>query len=148
MSARLDQIRLRQIRRGITPKLRAFILGLDGCGTACAYCGFPATEVDHIVPVSIGGGVALANLAPACTECNSEKRDRTPDEWAAERRERGLPWPIPRMDDRLADFIRRHGITPEVVGDSVTAWIRSLPGGYAAMRAEIQRARNIEGGTA
>lgn len=147
MTARLDEIRLRQIRRGITPKLRAFILGLDDRGTDCAYCQFPATEVDHIVPVSRGGGVALANLAPACLECNAEKGDRTPGEWATERRERGLPWPIPLFPYRLAEFIHRHGITPQVVGTDIPAWIRNRPGGYDAMRAELQRARN-DGGAA
>jgi 5-methylcytosine-specific restriction endonuclease McrA len=78
----MDKKQLAALRRGITPKLRKFILG-DGNG--CHYCGFPATEVDHIVPVSRGGGLALSNLAPACFECNHEKRDQSVEEWAQAR---------------------------------------------------------------
>ena len=120
---RINHIRLRQLRRGITPKLREFILG-DGSRYAdCKNCGFPATEIDHIVPVSRGGGIALSNLAPACYECNREKLDQTVTEWAAARRADGKPWPIPHYNERLAAFFDRHDITPQVVGDDVRAWI-------------------------
>ena len=141
---RENRIRLRQLRRGITPKLRAFVLAEGDGGAFCTYCGFPAVEVDHIVPVSRGGGVALANLAPACTDCNAEKRDQTVAEWAASRRANGRPWPIPDYLTRLAGFLNRHGITPESVGDDIHGWINRWPGGYEAMRAEIQQARNTE----
>ena len=131
-SRALRRIRLRQLRRGITPKLRAFILGENDGGAFCHYCGFPAGEVDHIVPVSRGGGVALANLAPACIDCNAEKRDRTVTEWAAWRRANGRPgpfltstpaWPASstataspprawagraRLDQALAGWVRGH----------------------------------------
>ncbi|MEZ5133442.1 MAG: HNH endonuclease signature motif containing protein [Mycobacterium sp.] len=141
---RYGEIRLRQLRRGITPKLRAFILGESDGGAFCHYCGFPAGEVDHIVPVSRGGGVALANLAPACIDCNAEKRDRTVTEWAAWRRANGRPWPVPHFNARLAGFLNRHGITPESVGEDVHGWIKRWPGGYEAMRAELQQARNAD----
>lgn len=141
---RIDKIRLRQLRRGITPKLREFILG-DGSGlVGCGYCGFPATEIDHVVPVSRGGGLALSNLAPACYECNHEKLDQTVTEWAAARRADGKPWPIPQYAKRLAAFLDRHNITPEVVGDDVRGWIKSWPGGYEGMRSELQRYRNTD----
>lgn len=39
----------------------------------CAYCGRPATEVDHIVPVAAGGTTTIHNLAPACRACNRRK---------------------------------------------------------------------------
>ena len=139
---RENRIRLRQLRRGITPKLRAFVLAEGDGGAFCTYCGFPAVEVDHIVPVSRGGGVALANLAPACTDCNAEKRDRTVTEWADWRQADGRPWPIPHFTNRLADFLNRHNVTPDVVGDDVRGWITRRPGGYEAMRAELQAAHN------
>lgn len=41
----------------------------------CVYCGSQAEAVDHIVPVAKGGTGAPDNLAPACTSCNSSKRD-------------------------------------------------------------------------
>lgn len=132
---------LAALRRGITPKLREFILAED-----CRYCGFPAAEVDHTVPVSRGGGMALANLAPACAECNAEKSDRTVDEWAAARLAVGEPWPIPSLTQRVADYIDRHGLTPEKIGDDACAWIVSLPGGYLELRRELVAARNRGGG--
>ena len=46
----------------------------------CQYCGASAPdvilEVDHIKPVSKGGGNDLMNLVTACRECNRGKTDR------------------------------------------------------------------------
>lgn len=47
----------------------------------CAYCGRPATTVDHAIPISRGGGSRRGNLLPACASCNSRKRARTVDEF-------------------------------------------------------------------
>lgn len=41
----------------------------------CAYCGGPAMEIDHIVPISDGGTSQIDNLAPACRSCNAAKND-------------------------------------------------------------------------
>lgn len=50
----------------------------------CAYCGGPATAVDHIVPLSRGGSNFIFNLMPACLPCNSSKRSRRVEEWRPE----------------------------------------------------------------
>ena len=42
----------------------------------CTYCGDPAREIDHIVPVAKGGPAELWNLTPACKPCNLTKRDK------------------------------------------------------------------------
>lgn len=65
----------------------------------CWYCGEQLTEeqiyddngkaissisrwhVDHIFPLSKGGGYEIENLAPACISCNSSKSDMTLDEF-------------------------------------------------------------------
>jgi hypothetical protein len=47
----------------------------------CAYCGAPATSVDHVRPLARGGHEAEYNLAPACISCNSSKHDRLLTEW-------------------------------------------------------------------
>lgn len=51
---------------------------------ACQYCGRtpPAVilEVDHITPVSKGGGNDSLNLITACFDCNRGKSDRTLDQ--------------------------------------------------------------------
>ena len=43
----------------------------------CGYCGKKlhrdTMTVDHIVPVSRGGGNSLENLMPSCRECNEAK---------------------------------------------------------------------------
>lgn len=46
----------------------------------CAYCGGRATTIDHVLPKSRGGGMTWTNLVAACIPCNSDKRDRTPEE--------------------------------------------------------------------
>lgn len=48
----------------------------------CAYCGERATTVDHVVPVSRGGGSTWENTVAACSPCNSRKANRTPNEAA------------------------------------------------------------------
>lgn len=75
--------------RKISSALRREVLA----GGECAYCGYEATCIDHIVPVSKGGTRRRGNLAPACEGCNENKLDFTPAEWKAYRQEMGLPWP-------------------------------------------------------
>jgi hypothetical protein len=127
-------VRLADRHRGITPAIRHEIL--TG-GALCDYCGFTATEVDHIVPRSRGGGLDRENLCAACLECNREKSDMTVGEWIAWRQERGWPWPIPHFLERISDFINRHGIE-NLKDDFIDDW----PGGYEAVRAEVVAGRN------
>ncbi|EXG80686.1 HNH endonuclease [Cryptosporangium arvum] len=46
----------------------------------CAYCGRPASTVDHVLPRSRGGANSWANTVAACGPCNHRKGDRTPAE--------------------------------------------------------------------
>lgn len=46
----------------------------------CAYCPRYGNEVEHILPKSQGGKLEWMNCVVACRECNSKKRDRTPEE--------------------------------------------------------------------
>jgi 5-methylcytosine-specific restriction endonuclease McrA len=51
-------------------------------GNACAYCGKPGKmTMDHVLPVSRGGGTTADNVVPACQSCNSSKGAKTPEEW-------------------------------------------------------------------
>lgn len=52
-------------------------------GGRCWMCNAPASEWDHVKPLSKGGWHVLANLRPACKPCNSAKRDRWPYEMSA-----------------------------------------------------------------
>lgn len=47
----------------------------------CFYCDSPATEVEHVVPVSKGGTHELSNLVPACRPCNRRKGTKSFDEF-------------------------------------------------------------------
>jgi hypothetical protein len=42
-------------------------------GYVCQYCGEDATQVDHVIPRSRGGGHELENLLACCAKCNSLK---------------------------------------------------------------------------
>lgn len=46
-------------------------------GLASRYYGV-ADEIDHIVPVSKGGGNEASNLQVLCQECNRAKTDTVP----------------------------------------------------------------------
>jgi 5-methylcytosine-specific restriction endonuclease McrA len=47
----------------------------------CGYCEKKATTVDHIIPISKGGGVRdWNNTIASCFDCNQRKADRTPQE--------------------------------------------------------------------
>lgn len=63
-------------RTPITPRVRFEILKRDGF--ACQFCGMKAPEaylqVDHIVPVAMGGTDDPNNLIAACWSCNNGKR--------------------------------------------------------------------------
>jgi len=39
----------------------------------CIECGNQATEVDHIIPVKLGGSNIESNLQPLCKSCHSRK---------------------------------------------------------------------------
>jgi 5-methylcytosine-specific restriction endonuclease McrA len=54
--------------------LRERILARDG--HTCVVCGAPATEVDHIMPVSVDGSDEPANLRAVCRRHNPRGRDR------------------------------------------------------------------------
>lgn len=48
----------------------------------CYYCAtWPATDVEHVVPLSRGGDNGEGNLVPACHYCNSRKAHRFVIEW-------------------------------------------------------------------
>lgn len=56
-------------------------------GNKCAYCGKASKlTVDHLVPVSHPEcpGDVPSNIRPACSSCNSSKKDRLFEEWAKE----------------------------------------------------------------
>ncbi len=57
---------------------RAGVLARDH--RTCAYCGNPASTIDHVLPRSRGGANEWTNTVAACGRCNNRKGDRTPAE--------------------------------------------------------------------
>lgn len=55
-------------------------------GNACAYCRHKPSnpldlEIEHVLAISQGGPHCLANIVPACTECNRSKSNRPWRQW-------------------------------------------------------------------
>jgi hypothetical protein len=45
----------------------------------CCFCGtHPASDLEHFIPVSKGGGTTRKNVLPACRYCNSQKANLVP----------------------------------------------------------------------
>lgn len=66
----------------ITKRTRFEILRRDE--HTCRYCGATAPdvilEVDHVIPVALGGSDDPSNLVAACEDCNTGKGSTSPDE--------------------------------------------------------------------
>jgi len=55
---------------------------LDDCNYTCAICGkHGKMAIDHIFPISRGGGQNIDNLQPLCHSCNAKKRNKTMEEF-------------------------------------------------------------------
>ena len=65
-------------RKYLSPKIRWKVYSRDNF--TCVYCGRKppevALEIDHIIPVSYGGGNNMDNLATSCNQCNAGKKNR------------------------------------------------------------------------
>ena len=77
---RRERARARELRQSGWWKRRI----ADG---RCHYCaravGARALTLDHVVPLIRGGRSVKANVAPACKDCNTQKRSLLPWEWDA-----------------------------------------------------------------
>lgn len=69
--------RARELSRGISTRLRNQVLALYR--HRCACCGADGDtplEIDHAIPVSLGGLTRLDNLQPLCPPCHDTKGTR------------------------------------------------------------------------
>ncbi len=92
------------IHKAISANRRAKELGLDESilpsqieslfdqhGWSCFYCGLQSIDhevmtLDHFIPFANGGSNTIQNCVPACSACNSSKRDRDPKEFIESKR--------------------------------------------------------------
>lgn len=103
----------------ISRRLRFEILARDS--HTCRYCGRAAPEValqvDHVIPVALGGSDEPANLATACADCNGGKSSVGPT-----------------------------AATVDAVSLDAKRWTQAITDAAAARRdsrAELQKARNL-----
>lgn len=48
----------------------------------CLYCGMrPLEQMDHFLPLCLGGSTVVGNVVPACNVCGLKKGNRHPREW-------------------------------------------------------------------
>lgn len=77
-------------RRKVTKYEKAAVL-MKTLGR-CAYCGQTLTldtmQIDHVMPIALGGADILPNMLPACVGCNKAKGALTVDRF----RERIEKW--------------------------------------------------------
>lgn len=60
--------------------LAEWVQTLQDFSRQCAYCQTrPYTEMDHFIPIKLGGETSARNVVPACTSCNSHKQNIHPD---------------------------------------------------------------------
>src|SRR6266567_7680083 len=118
-------------RRNIPPDVRREIFERDE--SCCQYChkrlDEKEYEIDHLVPVALGGVHEMTNFVTACGECNRKKSDMTPEAFAAQiglkvagfpvhgdaiLDNASLPWQIQVIRKRVYDRMRSS--TPRMTG--------------------------------
>lgn len=61
---------------GYVPVIESFtsddMIEYWGNGERCIYCNGPFREIDHMIPVGLGGHHVITNVAPSCRPCNRQ----------------------------------------------------------------------------
>lgn len=69
------EYRARARKFGFEPVVESFtradVIAYWRNGERCIYCDSPATDLDHLAPVALGGHHTLANCALSCGACNN-----------------------------------------------------------------------------
>ncbi len=71
---KLDLGKDKSLSRRVTDQQKEAILVRDG--RRCVYCGYYASEVDHVIPVTKGGIDSSNNLVACCFVCNHRKSNK------------------------------------------------------------------------
>lgn len=118
----------------VSKRVRYEVLRRDGF--ACRYCGAAAPtavlEVDHVVPVALGGSDDPSNLVAACADCNSGKSSAAPDsELVTDVQADAARW-SEAMQRAAEESRTRRAEREDVLNEVADAWpsFRRLPGGW------------------
>lgn len=74
---RVSQQNWRTAQEGLVSDLTVtqWLATLEHFQRMCAYCqAVPFTDLEHVIPVTAGGGTTWTNCVPACSQCNHRKR--------------------------------------------------------------------------
>lgn len=73
--------RAKQLGFLATLTLTEWLRAIEAFGGLCAYCQQqPYEEMEHFIPLSLGGGTTADNCIPACKECNMHKHQKHPED--------------------------------------------------------------------
>ena len=94
--------------RALTELCRGRRVGGGGAAGACALCGDPAQELDHVVRLADGGADDPSNLQPLCAECHraksaAERQSSLGDCYLRSRLNRETYAAVPRVQEAPAD---------------------------------------------
>lgn len=118
----------------VSRRLRFEILRRDG--HTCRYCGAKAPDVpltvDHVVPVTLGGGDEPNNLVTACTACNAGKSSVPADAPLVEDVD-ATALLFAKGVERAAELRRQDMLgVAEAVDRFLDEWCLRFPGKYGA----------------
>ncbi|KVC81415.1 HNH endonuclease [Burkholderia ubonensis] len=86
--ALIDEVRSARVEEKRIPRRRHQVFEKsNGC---CHYCSVPLDlygkwHVEHMMPKALGGSDEPGNLVASCVPCNMKKKDKTAEEFIAER---------------------------------------------------------------
>ena len=85
--------RARAVRRARVAANEVLVVSLKDMGRLlnrpCAYCGAKSEHLDHVIPISRGGGHKIGNLIGSCAPCNQSKSAMLVSEWKLRKKKDG-----------------------------------------------------------
>ena len=86
---RKQRLRAQEVGLPATLSVEEWIETMKHFGWRCAYCQERlGVIIEHVVPLSLGGGTTKTNCVPSCYSCNSQKNNLHPDQVTKLARER------------------------------------------------------------
>lgn len=115
-------------RKSISKKIRFEVFKRDSF--TCQYCGKKSPDVilhvDHINPVSKGGGNEIINLLTSCLECNQGKSDRLINDRASIDKQRAQIEELSKRREQLEMMLKWRDELAKFDSDVVSIIVESI----------------------